>query len=225
MQAAVPRNPAMSGRCVERTQQERAVLGREPAVDLQRAALAPEQPEMRALLHLRRLRGRHPPVGPHRPLQLGRRHQSRKAKELLLALGIRDPRQRAHLREGELPGRERRVHAWELTQISRHAHMLARRPGRQRAPPGEPSSTRAHPRLRPVAATIDLGDDLEPATRPGKQVRRQGRRLVLELPESQPVGIICCHNSKHSIGAVGRPSPAQVGRKKSSCSPDEPQVE
>jgi hypothetical protein len=73
----LPRGPRFRGTApqriahrLERTKDERAVLGREPPVDLQGPVCAPEHAELRVLLLLSRLLRRHPPVGAHRPLEL-----------------------------------------------------------------------------------------------------------------------------------------------------------
>ena len=101
--AALP--PERVAHRLEGPQQERPVLGREPAVDRERPVGLPEHAQVRVLLQLARLLAGDAPVGPHRPLELGRGEDPGEREQLLLVLGGRDPGERAHLRVRQLaPG-------------------------------------------------------------------------------------------------------------------------
>ena len=158
------------------------VLGREPASQDKRAVFVPVPVEIGALLDRDGLLGRHAPVSPDRPLELGRGHVPRELQQSVLVLSLCDPAQRAHLGEGELALGERGSDRRQFSQPSRDPHMFARGSRRQPAAPGEPLRGRAaNERVPPV----ELGHQLEPAAGSRVDVRRQARELVLELTERE----------------------------------------
>ena len=104
---------------LERLDEDRAILGREPAAKNQRAVLVPVPVEIGALLRGGGFFGRHPPVGPHGSFELGGGQLQREAQEILLGLWLGDPGQRPDLGVGELPGRESGANRRELAQPAR----------------------------------------------------------------------------------------------------------
>jgi len=128
------------------------------------------------------VRGRDAAEGANRPLELRRRHHPRELEQLRLGFRVGDAGQRPNLRVRQLSGCERRVHERDLLEPPRDAEVLARRARLERASPGDPLGARAATaEVPPAVSPVELGDELEPPTRSGVQVRGEGEDFVLQL--------------------------------------------
>lgn len=181
---------------LQRPQDQRSVLGGEPAVDRERPVRLPGDAQVRVLLQLPGLLGRDAPEGADRPLELGGGAGPGQLEQLLLVLHRRDPGEGAHLRVRQLAPREAGMDERELRQPPGDTNVLAGRPGGEPAPPGQPLRARTVTGLRPAASAVELPDQLQPPARPCIQVRREHRQLRLELVEAQRSelpDLACCH--------------------------------
>ena len=173
--------------------EQRPVLGREPALDDHAAVVVDPGREVGAKMERLGFIGGDATVGPYGPLQLRGCEAAREPEQLFLRVGVGDARDRAHLRVRELAASERGVDARQLGKAPGHAYVLARRPGEQRTPPREPRGARAAAVVLPVAALVELADELEEAAGTRGEVRRKRRELVLQLPNGH---VLCCHVSQ-----------------------------
>ena len=139
---AAPALPERISACVERPQDQGAVLGRESRTHRQRAVVRPGAAQELTLLLLRRLLPGELPVGAHGTFELRCSRHLRKLQQPLLALRLRDSRQDPHLRVRELAARECAVGSWQLRQALADPLVLACLPGQERASPGEPRCER-----------------------------------------------------------------------------------
>jgi hypothetical protein len=71
------------------------------------------------------------------------------------------------------------VRRWQPAECARHAHVLARCPGREADPPRQPLGARAKA-VSPAAAGVELTDQLEEACGGGVEVRGELGDLVAE---------------------------------------------
>ena len=184
---------------LERLDEDRAILGREPAAKNQRAVLVPVPVEIGALLRGGGFFGRHPPVGPHGSFELGGGQLQREAQEILLGLWLGDPGQRPDLGVGELPGRESGANRRELAQPARDPNVLPGRSRRQPAAPGEPLRGRARDQL---VASIDLCHQLEPAAHAGVYVRRESGQLLDKLVELELGDLLVFFTDNGHVGRL-----------------------
>ena len=121
----------------ERLDQQRAVLGREPRPQKQRAVVVEVVVDVLQLVRLPGVLRRNPAEGPKRPLELRCRQRPRKLEQALLGRRRRDPGQRPNLGERELATRERRPRRRQLLQRLRDPQELTRLTPRDPATPGE----------------------------------------------------------------------------------------
>ena len=135
----------------QRLDEHRAILGGETGPQVQRAVLLEVVVHEFELVCLPDVRRSDPPVGAKRALELGGRERLRELQQALLGGRGRDPRQRAHLREGELAASERLPCRGQLLQGFRDADVLARLASRDPAAIGEES--RRGRRFRPLRGT------------------------------------------------------------------------
>jgi hypothetical protein len=167
-------------RRIERAHEESPVLGRQPRANDQRAVLFPGVAGVGQGVELVCLCGSDLPVGAHRALELGGGQVPSELEQLLLVPRLGDPGQRPYLGVRELAAGKGLVDQRQLDETPRDPHVLARRPRRQCAAPGQPLGRRA---CCKAAAAIDLGHELQPAAGPRVDVRGERRDLVLELVE------------------------------------------
>ena len=177
-------------RSVQRLDEQRAVLGSEAGAQVQGAVLLEVIVDVLQLVGLPRFLGRDPPVHAQRTLELGRRQRARELEQPLLGRRGRDPRQRAHLREGELAARERRPCRGQLSQRLGNPHVLAR------LAPGDPAAVREEAcEIVADLRLVELPHALDEAGGRGAQVRGERRQLIHAAPLLPPalLGVLQPH--------------------------------
>ena len=170
---------------VERRQHERALFGRQPRVQQHRAVVVvlDVHPALGLTARGGALGLDHPMVAAHQPLQLRRGRVPREREQILLALHVLHPRERARLRVAQLTLGERRPHQRQLLQPPRHPHLFTRRPRRDPALMRDPMRARLTTPLGPAAPPVVLRDERQPPARRRMDPARQIRDLPLEQLE------------------------------------------
>ena len=161
-------------RRIERAEDARAHLGREPPVQHHGAVVLVPEGEAAVLVlrigPLGLLRALRTAVEPHELLHvLGGAVQS-DVEEIGLVLGSGNAGQRANLGVAELALRQRFREQREPGQCPCDADLLARGVGVDAAGPGQPVGARQRPLRGPDLATVELGDEYEEAVRRGMDV-------------------------------------------------------
>ena len=195
-------------RGVQRLHEQRAVLGREPGAQVQRAVLLEVVAHELELVRLARVLRRDPPEVPQRALELRRRQRSRELEQPLLGRPGRDPRQRANLRVCRLASRERRPDRRQLLQRLRDPQVLPR------LAPGDPAAV-GEAACGIVADDLlaELPRELEPPRRRGAQMRGKRRQLVLAPPLLAPALLRPLHRpTQLVVVCIANQRSAPVGR-------------
>jgi hypothetical protein len=165
-------------RCIQSLNEDCGVFGGDSSAKHQRAVLVPMPVKVGGGLGFGRFLGRDTAVSADSALELGGGQLEGEPEQLLLRHGLRDPRQRPHLRVRELAAPEGGSDARQLRQPARDADVLARCSRRQPAAPGEPLGRGA---AGEGAPPVELGHQLQPAASAGVEVRGERRELILEL--------------------------------------------
>src|SRR5205085_11873800 len=108
--------------------------------------------EIGPLVRKIRLLTRNPPVAPNYALELRRGGEASQMEEIALGLGRGHPRQGPDLRERELALPKSLHDQGQISQATGHANVLAGRPRRDRAAPGDPFRRAAAARATPPLA-------------------------------------------------------------------------
>ena len=160
-------------RRLQRLDQQRAVLGREPCAEKERAVVVEVVVDVLQLVRFAGVLRRNPAERPQRPLELRCRQRARKLEQALLGRRRRDPGQRPNLGERELAAPERRPRRRQLLQRLCDPQELTRLTRRDPAAPRDKGL-----QVAAVALLVHLPDELEPACGRRAQVCGQARKLV-----------------------------------------------
>jgi len=121
--------------------------------------------------------------GAHHVLELGRGHLEGQVDEAGLGVRRRDAADRPEPGGGARPLGERGAHERKLDEVPGDAHLVLRGTGAEAAAPRQEHGGRVHARGLEAPATVELGDQLEPATRDCVAVPGQRAELGLEALE------------------------------------------
>jgi len=109
-------------------------------------------------------------VCPHGALHLRRRRVQRERDQRFFVLGVRDPRDCAHLGVAQPSGREMFGDQWELTQRVRNPQLLLSGSHVERTVPAQPVRARTTPPLFVTTALVEFRDKEQPTTFSGCEV-------------------------------------------------------
>jgi hypothetical protein len=173
-------------RSLERFEDERPLLRRQPPLDDEHAVPVEERVERPALalrLGAKILVGRHGAAErAHEPLDVGGGAGAGHGEQLVLGHRTGDPRHRADLAVRQLPARKGCAQRRQRRERVGDPHVLARRPEVEADAPVEELRARAKAGPVPVAARVVGGDELEEPRRGRAQVGGQRRDLVIAKP-------------------------------------------
>ena len=182
--AAVPRRraPRLVARRLQRPPQHRSDLRRQPPADNHHPVLVHPRPQRAARLPPPFLRLLHVPVdAPPRAgdaFHVLRRAREGHLEQGLLVLGSGHPRDRAHLRVGDLAAAHGVAQPGQLPEGARHAHVLAGGPLREPGAPAQP--LRARQATVPALLLVELADEDEQLVGGGLDAGRQLGDAVAE---------------------------------------------
>ncbi len=168
-------------RNLERLENTGSNLGRQPAVQHQRAIIVIPIHHAAPLL-LPRLAGQllgllAAPERPHQPLHMGRRAVLGDHQQVILGLRRRHPRDLPDFGIAQLPRGHRRRDLRQTPERPRHPHLLPRRAHRDPALPVQPMRAGLGGRVRPPRALVELRDQHQPAMVGRIDVAREGADL------------------------------------------------
>ena len=150
-------------RGLQRPPQHRPHLRRQPPADNHHPVLVHPRPQPAARAPPPVLRLLHVPVdAPPRagdPLHVRRRAREGHVEQGLLVLGGGHPRDRAHLRVGDLAAAHGVAQLRQLPEGARHPHVLTGGPQREPRPPAQP--LRARVATVPALPLVELADEDE----------------------------------------------------------------
>ena len=193
-------HPHLVARRLQRPQQHRPNLRRQPPPDYDHPVVIYPGPQRPPLVPPPLLRPLSRPVDPPPPaddlLHVRRRAALRQVEQRLLVVGRCDPRHGPHLRVGNDAAPHRVAQLRQVAQRTRHPHVLARRPRRQAGAPAQP--VRAGGAARPARARIELPDQEEQLVGGGLNARGELGDAVTEVFELSPAIEV-----RHSPG-IGR---------------------
>jgi hypothetical protein len=176
-------------RGIERLQQQRTALGGQLQLYDQRAVLIVEiaEPPLRVLPRLARdlFHFLHAAELPHHCFDVMRGAVQSDVEQSLLRRGCCDAGDRAHLRVAEFAATHGRGDQWQAFERAGDTDLLARRPQIEAALPAEPVGAGMRKAIGPALATVELGDQHQPAVVRRVEVPGQFGDLGLELADRQ----------------------------------------
>ena len=179
------RAPRLVASRLQRPPQHRPHLRRQPPADDHHPVLVHPRPQLAARLLPPFLRLLHVPVDapprPGDPLHVRRRARERHVEQGLLVLRGGHPRDRAHLRVGDLAAAHGVAQLGQLPEGAGHPHVLAGGPQREPGPPAQP--LRAREATVPALPLVELVDEDEQLVGGGLDASRQLGDAVAEPRE------------------------------------------
>ena len=157
------RAPRLVACRLQRPPQHRPHLRRQPPPDNHHPVLVHPRPQFAARVLPPLLRLLHVPVDapprPRDPFHVRRRARQRNIEQGLLVRRRGHPRDRAHLRVGDLAAAHGVAQLRQLPEGARHADVLAGRPQREPGPPAQPLGAREA--TVPAVPLVELADEHE----------------------------------------------------------------